>query len=131
MGDFQFTVVYFSCLKFTVYSFLTKLCPALPKYIHNIVGLSVVRGRMYLQDTSGNAFFSSNDGRRMDSVDPSLMEQVRPAMFRRFIANISKLWLQVLNSTSFVPAINIPGDRYQDINDKEIMWPNSTVEGEN
>ena len=48
----------------------------LPRYVHNIVGFSPVKGRMYLRDISGTAFFSSKDGNRIDVISSNSMEKV-------------------------------------------------------
>ena len=48
-----------------------KTWTALPNYVQQILGFSLVRGRMYLQDKSGSSILSSVDGRRLDVVHDS------------------------------------------------------------
>ena len=43
----------------------------LPNYVQRILGFSTIKGRMYLQDSSGSGYFSSIDGRRLDVVHTS------------------------------------------------------------
>ena len=43
---------------------------ALPNYIRKIFGFSRTKGRMYLEDISGNTIFSTTDGQRLDVVHP-------------------------------------------------------------
>ena len=46
---------------------------SLPNYVHHILGFSPVKGRMYLQDHSRQAFFSCGDGGRLDMVNNSIL----------------------------------------------------------
>jgi len=74
---------------------------ALPWYINNVIGYSPVKGRMYLQDRSGEAFMSSADGKRIDVVDPSKIAEIQ-------------------DDAEFLPATVIPGYDIKTLTDLEI-----------
>ena len=78
---------------------------SLPNYVHHILGFSPVKGRMYLQDHSRQAFFSCGDGGRLDMVNNST--------------------LPVMEGHDWQPALGVPG---QDAQMASINWPGTSVE---
>ena len=83
-----------------------------PKYIHNILGYSPKKGRMYLQDTSGKAYFSSTDGVRIELTDPTKI----PA---------------ILDDATFQPAVSVPGEDYKSLSDNPVKFvASSDFEGD-
>ena len=78
-----------------------------PKYIHNILGYSPKKGRMYLQDTSGKAYFSSTDGVRIELTDPTKI----PA---------------ILDDSTFQPAVSVPGEDYKTFADNPVKFVESS-----
>ena len=78
-----------------------------PKYIHNILGYSPKKGRMYLQDTSGKAFFSSTDGVRIELTDPSKISSI-------------------MEDSTFQPAVSVPGEDYKTFADNPVKFVESS-----